>query len=268
MKGRVLIIAGSDPSGGAGIQADIKTVTALGGYAATAITALTVQNTLGVTAIRPVDADFVIDQMRAVLDDIGAEVVKIGMLGDVTLIEKVSEVLGDYRRKAPLPIVLDPVMVAKGGHRLVPDDALNALRRSLMPMADVLTPNVPEAEALSGLQIQDFEQMHHAAEMLLTLGARAVLLKGGHLDTDPVRDLLVSQASDKGFESPRVNTRHTHGTGCTLASAVAAGLAQGLTLQAAVMRARNYVYHAIRSNPGLGKGRGPLNHAQAGRAVS
>lgn len=261
MKGRILIIAGSDSGGGAGIQADIKTVTALGGYAATAITALTAQNTLGVEAVQPVDPRFITRQMRAVLADIGADAIKIGMLGTREAIDAVADVLDGL--DDDIPVVLDPVMVAKGGAPLLQPDAMAALKRRLLIRADVLTPNVPEAEHLTGMSLRDGVSMTEAAEILLTLGARAVLLKGGHLTGDKVVDLLATEEGLERFESPRLDSVHTHGTGCTLSSALATGLGQGMDLAAAVARAREYVWRAIDSAPGLGRGHGPLNHGHA-----
>lgn len=259
MRGRVLIIAGSDSGGGAGIQADIKTITALGAYAATAITALTAQNTLGVHGVHPVPLDFLRLQIECVLADIGADVVKTGMLADAPTIELVAGVLAE---QAPgVALVVDPVMVAKGGHALLDPDAVATLTRRLVPLATLLTPNLPEAEALSGLQIRDHPAMRRAAPALLALGAPAVLLKGGHLEGETVLDLLASEAGIEEFASARIATRHTHGTGCTLASAIAAGLAQGMTLSDAVARGRRYVHAAIATAPGLGAGHGPINHS-------
>ncbi len=260
--GRVLIIAGSDSGGGAGIQADIKTVTALGGYAATAVTALTAQNTLGVHGVLPVPPSFLRLQIDCVLDDLGADVVKTGMLDTPALIEVTSDCL---HRRGGIPLVLDPVMVAKGGQRLLRDDAVTILKRLLLPMATLLTPNLPEAEALVDARITDVAGMRRAAEVLLTLGVPAVLLKGGHLPGDTVVDLLVTEQGCEEFADLRIHTRHTHGTGCTLASAVATGLAQGKTLREAVVRARDYVRRAIAAAPGLGRGAGPLDHAVLGR---
>jgi len=260
MKGRVLIAAGSDSGGGAGIQADIKAVTALGGFAATAITALTAQNTLGVQGVMPVPPEFIRRQIRAVLSDIGADALKTGMLHDSPTIEAVCEELA---AGAPgVPLVADPVMVAKGGHRLLEPQAVETLKRRLVPLAAVITPNLPEAEVLAGMEIRDEAAMRHAAEALLTLGVPAVLLKGGHLDGPVVVDLLATEDGGiERFEAPRIETRHTHGTGCTLASAIAAGLAQGMALREAVVRARAYVRAAIAAAPGLGQGHGPLDHA-------
>ncbi len=257
MIGRVLVIAGSDSGGGAGIQADIKTAMALGAYATTAVTALTAQDTTGVHAVHPVPLAFLRQQIEVVLADIGADAVKTGMLGDAATIALVADLLAP----AGLPLVLDPVMVAKGGARLLAADAVAALKRHLLPLAAVLTPNIPEAEALTGMAITDLPAMHHAAEALLTLGVPAVLLKGGHMPGDRVIDLLATVNGTELFEHPRLQTRHTHGTGCTLATAIAAGLAQGMSLSPAVARAIAYVQAAIAAAPGLGAGHGPLNHA-------
>jgi hydroxymethylpyrimidine/phosphomethylpyrimidine kinase len=256
-KGRVLIIAGSDSGGGAGIQADIKTVTALGGYAATAVTAITVQNTLGVTGVHPIPPEIVEAQARAVLDDIGADAIKTGMLGDVAMVETVARILDSARA---LPAVIDPVMVAKGGSNLLAPGAVEAVRALLIPRAGLLTPNAPEAEALTGLPAQTTDDLRRAGEALLRLGARAVLMKGGHVPGDSVVDLLMTPDGETSFEGERLDTRHTHGTGCTLASACAAGLAQGLGLTEAVARAWAYVHEAMRRAPGFGAGHGPLDH--------
>ncbi|HSU06916.1 MAG TPA: bifunctional hydroxymethylpyrimidine kinase/phosphomethylpyrimidine kinase [Acetobacteraceae bacterium] len=259
MHGRVLVIAGSDSGGGAGIQADIKTITALGGYAATSITALTAQNTLGVHAVLPVPPDFVRQQIAVVLDDIGADAVKSGMLANAAIIEAVAEEL--TARAGRVPLVLDPVMVAKGGAALLATNAIAALKGRLLPLATVITPNLPEAEALSGIPITDLNGMRQAATALLAFGPAAVLLKGGHLPGDTVIDLLATKDETEEFVAPRIASRNTHGTGCTLASAVATGLAQGLKLRDAVLRARSYVRAAIASAPGFGAGHGPMNHA-------
>jgi hydroxymethylpyrimidine/phosphomethylpyrimidine kinase len=255
--GRVLIIAGSDSGGGAGLQADIKTVTMLGGYAATAVTALTVQNTLGVFAIQPVSQDFVRAQAVAVLDDIGADIIKTGMLGDPETVELVAQILDEYSQ---IPAVIDPVMVAKGGASLLSSEATLAVTRLLIPRAALLTPNAPEAETLTGLDVRDLDGMRKAGRRLLDLGCKAVLMKGGHVEGDQVRDLLLSGSDETVICNPRIDTRHTHGTGCTLASACATGLAMGLTLKDAVQRASDYVHAAIGAAPGLGNGHGPLKH--------
>ena len=259
MRGRVLVIAGSDSGGGAGIQADIKAITALDAFAATAITALTAQNTLGVHGVMAVPPAFIRQQIEVVLTDIGADVIKIGMLGDEATIGTVCDALADFA--ADVPVVLDPVMVAKGGQALLAADAVTSLRARLLPRAAVITPNLPEAEALTGLSIRSEADMRMAAMALLALGVPAVLLKGGHLESDTVVDLLATAAGTEAFSAPRISTRHTHGTGCTTASAVAAGLAQGLSLRDSVLRARAYVRASIGSAPGLGQGHGPLDHA-------
>jgi hydroxymethylpyrimidine/phosphomethylpyrimidine kinase len=259
VRGRVLIVAGSDSGGGAGVQADIKTVTMLDAYAATAITALTAQNTLGVFGVLPLAPDFIRRQLEVVLDDIGADAVKTGMLHDAAVIETLAAVLRE--RASGVPLVVDPVMAAKGGARLIEPDAIGALTQLLIPHAAVLTPNLPEAEILTGATISDVAAMRRAGERLLSLGCRAVLMKGGHLAGNTVADVLVGETATRVWESPRIDTRHTHGTGCTLASAIAAGLAQGLATEDAVERARLYVQRAIASAPGLGRGHGPLDHA-------
>jgi hydroxymethylpyrimidine/phosphomethylpyrimidine kinase len=264
MRGRVLICAGSDSGGGAGIQADIKAVTALGGFASTALTALTAQNTEGVHGIHEVPLEFVDQQIRVVLEDIGADCVKTGMLhgeGVIRVVIRALEAVG-----AEIPLVVDPVMVAKGGHRLLDPDALEALRDEMLPRARLVTPNIPEAELLVGLQINDLDDMRRAADRLLALGPRAVLLKGGHMEGEVLTDLLVTSEGVEKFSGPRLATRHTHGTGCSMASAIAAGIAQGLAVSRAVERARDYVHTAILTAPGLGRGHGPLNHAHTVRA--
>jgi hydroxymethylpyrimidine/phosphomethylpyrimidine kinase len=265
MNGRVLIVAGSDSGGGAGIQADIKTVTMLGAFAMTAITALTAQNTEGVFGVLPVDPAFIRQQMEVVLDDIGTDAIKTGMLHDEGVIRTVASVLEE--RAAAVPLVLDPVMVAKGGAPLIQPDAIDALKRRLIPRAAVLTPNLPEAEILCGRPIADLAAMRAAATSLMGLGCSAVLLKGGHLAGDTVHDLLATAAGIREWTSPRIVSRHTHGTGCTLASAIAAGLAQEMTVEASVERARDYVQRAIANAPGFGRGHGPLDHAHPLRAI-
>jgi hydroxymethylpyrimidine/phosphomethylpyrimidine kinase len=260
VRGRVLIVAGSDSGGGAGIQADIKTVTMLGGYAATAITALTAQNTEGVFGVLPIPPDFIRQQIEVVLDDIGADAIKTGMLHDTGVIETLAAVL--RQRAEAVPLVVDPVMAAKGGARLIDPESVEALKEQLIPLATVLTPNLPEAEILCGSAIANVAAMRAAGEQLLRLGCRAVLVKGGHLATDTVTDVLMTAAgSSRVWESSRIASRHTHGTGCTLASAIATGLAQSLALDDAVDRARDYVQRAIATAPGFGRGHGPLNHA-------
>ncbi|WP_292093938.1 bifunctional hydroxymethylpyrimidine kinase/phosphomethylpyrimidine kinase [Brevundimonas sp.] len=256
-KGRVLILAGSDSGGGAGIQADIKAVTMLGGFAATAITAITVQNTLGVHGVYPIPLEVIEAQAKAVLDDIGADALKTGMLGSVAVVETVAALI-DYA--GGVPAVVDPVMIAKGGSPLLEDRAVEAVRRLMIPRATLLTPNAPEAEALTGLTVADLDGQRRAGKALLALGAKAVLMKGGHVPGETVIDLLLTADGETVLESERIDTRHTHGTGCTLASACAAGIARGLPLPVAVAEAWAYVAEAIRRAPGLGAGHGPLDH--------
>lgn len=255
---RLLVIAGSDPSGGAGIQADLKTAQAFGVYAQTAITAVTVQNTLGVTGNHMVPPGTVRDQIIACLSDIGADAIKTGMLGNAEMVEMVAATLAEH---APdIPLVVDPVMVAKGGSSLLDDSAVTALKKKLLPLASLVTPNLPEAEVLTGISPTSEHRLRNAAMVLKMTGAGAVLFKGGHGEGAVVRDVLWRGDDFTPFESPRIETRHTHGTGCTLATAVACGLAQGLDLPAAAGRAIAYVQNAIRTAPGLGAGHGPLNH--------
>jgi hydroxymethylpyrimidine/phosphomethylpyrimidine kinase len=256
--GRVLIIAGSDSGGGAGVQADLKTITALGGYGACAITAVTVQDTLAVHDIFPIPASLIEAQARAVLDDIGADAIKLGMLGSAEVVETIARLLDS----APgTPAVVDPVMVAKGGERLLGKAALAAMRNLLVGRAALLTPNAPEAAALTGLAIASTDDLRRAGEALLRMGAAAVLMKGGHIAGPSVIDILMTDGGETTFEGARMAGPHTHGTGCTLASACAVGLAQGLTLEAAVARAWAYTAEAIRRAPGFGAGHGPLDHA-------
>ena len=255
--GRVLIIAGSDSGGGAGIQADIKAVTALGGFAMTAITAVTVQNTLGVFGVHPIPLETVEAQARVVLEDLGADAIKTGMLATAETAELAARLIVE----AGVPAVVDPVMVAKGGESLLERRAVEAVRSVLVPQAALLTPNAPEAEALTGLEVRNVDGQRRTGERLLQLGAKAVLMKGGHVAGERVVDLLMTSAGETVLEGERVQTRHTHGTGCTLASACAAGIAQGLALEAAVTRAWAYTAEAIRRAPGFGGGHGPLDHA-------
>ena len=256
--GRVLIIAGSDSGGGAGVQADIKTVTALGAYAATAITAITVQNTLGVHGVHAIPVAIVEAQVRAVLADIGADAIKIGMLGEVAMVEAVAGLIDAY---PGIPTVIDPVMIAKGGQPLLAGSAIRVLASLLVPRAALLTPNAPEASALVDRLVETTDDLRRAGDALLAMGAKSVLMKGGHIAGPTVTDILMTGSGETTFEGPRIDSRHTHGTGCTLASACAAGLAQGLTLEKAVARAWGYTAEAIRRAPGFGAGNGPLDHA-------
>ena len=263
LKGRVLIVAGSDSGGGAGIQADIKTVTALGGFAATAITALTAQNTQGVSAICAVPPDFIRQQIDAVLGDIGADAIKTGMLHTAEVVEAAVERIAAL---APdVPLVADPVMIAQTGAALLEDAAVDAVRRLLVPAATLLTPNAPEAARLAGVPVEDVEGQKRAAEALLRMGAKAVLVKGGHIGGDKVSDVLADETATRVLSANRIDTKHTHGTGCTLASAIATGLAQGLRLSQAVERARAYLWQALATAPELGRGQGPVNHVHTVR---
>jgi hydroxymethylpyrimidine/phosphomethylpyrimidine kinase len=256
-KGRVLIVAGSDSGGGAGIQADLRTVTALGGYGMTAITALTAQNTLGVFGVHPIPAEFVGQQMRVVLDDIGADAVKIGMLGNAEIVQVVVDVL-DSPPVCDIPLVLDPVLASTGGHALIDMNGLALLKSRLIPRACLVTPNLGEAEILTGIAVRDIDGMRRAAAAILAMGAGNILIKGGHLEGDVLTDVLVGREGEHIFRHQRIDTRHTHGTGCTLASAIATRIAQGTPLTQAVSDGCAYVQAAIRAAPGLGRGHGPL----------
>lgn len=258
---RVLTIAGSDSGGGAGIQADLKTFAALGCYGTSAITALTAQNTLGVAGIHPVPPAFAAAQITAVLGDIGTDAVKIGMLYSAELIRVVAEQL---RAFDAANIVLDPVMVAASGDKLLQDDAVAAVRECLMPLADVLTPNIPEAEVLVGHVLEGPEQIRAAAQILAEFGSRSVLIKGGHLGGETSDDLLYLSRDRRFVTIPagRIQSGNTHGTGCTLSSAIAAYLARGAGLEEAVRRAKEYIDQAIRAGAdyALGGGHGPVHH--------
>ncbi|MCF8039545.1 MAG: bifunctional hydroxymethylpyrimidine kinase/phosphomethylpyrimidine kinase [Desulfohalobiaceae bacterium] len=258
---RTLTIAGSDSSGGAGIQADLKTFSALGCYGMSVITALTAQNTTGVRSIHPVPASFVREQLQAVLDDLGTDAVKIGMLFSAEIIREVAGVLREYVLGR---IVLDPVMVAQSGDKLLEDRAVEAIKSELMPLASLVTPNLPEAEVLLGRKIQDLKDMQAAARDLAVSHCQAVLIKGGHLKEKQSTDLLYLRDEDRfvKLESDFIQTKNNHGTGCTLSSAVAACLARGLDPESAVRRAKDYISEAIRAGAGyrLGRGHGPVHH--------
>lgn len=258
-KGRVLVIAGSDPSGGAGIQADIKTITALGGYAAAAITALTAQNTTGVFGVVGTSPEFVKKQISLVLEDIGADCIKTGMMHSEMIVEAVAEALSCYGH---IPILVDPVMVATSGDALFDKkSAVMAIKEMLIPIATLVTANVPEAEILSGLRVNDKHSQIKAGEKIIACGAKNVLVKGGHMDGDVVQDILVlADGTYEIYEHDRIYTKNTHGTGCTLASAIACEIAKGVALKQSVKIASDYVHDAIRTAPGFGKGAGPLNH--------
>ena len=256
MKGRILIIAGSDPSGGAGIQADIKTVTALGGYAATAITSLTVQNTLGVTAVHPVSQRVIVDQINAVVSDIGVDAVKIGMIGNI---DAARGILGALE-SVTAPIILDPVLAATSGDALASEDLVGFLLSEFMPKTFLVTPNIPEAEKLTSLAIKTEDHQLQAGRRLVGLGAHAALVKGGHLVDPVITDILVTGDQEERFAHDRIETTSTHGTGCTLASAIATAVAQGMDLRGGVSRAISYLQKAIKTAPGYGDGAGPVNH--------
>ena len=260
-----LTIAGSDSGGGAGIQADLKTFAALGVFGTSALTAITAQNTTGVFGVEMVPVSLVVAQIEAVLDDLGADAIKIGMLGTAAVVEAVASVLAT-RRVAPL--VVDPVMIAKSRHRLLDEDAVAAMTRHLLPLASVVTPNAPEAEALTGRPVRTEAEARDAARRLHDFGPRAVIVKGGHLETDDVVDVLFDGHAFVEARGPRHATRHTHGTGCTFAAAIAAHLALGHDLPAAFRSSRDYLDGAIRHAPGLGRGAGPVDHFLRDRAES
>ncbi|HTS26593.1 MAG TPA: bifunctional hydroxymethylpyrimidine kinase/phosphomethylpyrimidine kinase [Bryobacteraceae bacterium] len=250
-----LTIAGSDPSGGAGIQADLKTFHQFGVYGEAAITLLTVQNSLGVFRVEVMSPDLVLEQIAAVVEDIPPGAAKTGALGSVEIVRAVARAAEDFR----FPLVVDPVMISKHGAPLLPDSAIAAVRQELLPKAALATPNVPEAEALTGLVIRTLDDMRQAACRIVSMGARAALVKGGHRQGDAT-DILFDGSEWRDFPAPRIAARHTHGTGCTYSAAIAAGLARGLPLASAVALAKRFIHDAIRDNPGLGRGCGPVNH--------
>ena len=252
-----LTIARSDSGGGAGIQADLKTFAAHGVYGTSAITAVTAQNTLGVTMWQALPADLVIAQIEAISEDIPPMAVKIGMLANAAIVEAVAATIAEL----DLPhVVLDPVMIAKGGARLLEEDAMLAIRTELIGRAHVVTPNLPEAEALSDVSIRNVDDMWRAARAILALGPRAVMVKGGHLEGRESIDVVAGPDDEFEIRLPRIDSRNTHGTGCTLSSAIAARLATGTSMREAIERAREYLDGAIRNAPAIGRGHGPLNH--------
>ena len=255
---RVLVIAGSDSGGGAGIQADIKTITMLGGFAMTAVTAITAQNTLGVQAIHPVPTDMITQQIRSVMEDIGADMIKIGMLGTAEIMRTVAEALRAYA--AGVPVILDPVMQAKGGAALLSPDAVNMLMDTMLPLATLVTPNIPEAESMSNLPVQSIADMEAAAAVIAKHTPGAVLVKGGHLESKELANVLYHAGTIEIFRFARLDSPHTHGTGCTLASAIAVLLAKGLSLSQAILQAESYVHGAILHAPSYGGGHGPMHH--------
>lgn len=251
-----LTIAGSDPSGGAGIQADLKTFHQFGVYGMAVVSLLTVQNTREVRAVSVLDPTLVQQQLRAVLDDLPPQAIKTGALGSAAVIEVVSDML----QESSAPLVVDPVMVSTHGRALLAQDAVDAVITKLMPLADIIMPNIHEAQLLTGIKMECMQDMHLAAERLSKLGARAVLVKGGHLTQGPCVDLLYAEGERILLESDRLDTPHTHGTGCTYAAAVCANLAKGLGLVESVQSAKDFILRAIESAPGLGGGHGPVNH--------
>jgi hydroxymethylpyrimidine/phosphomethylpyrimidine kinase len=250
-----LTIAGSDPSGGAGIQADLKTFHRFGVYGEAVITLITVQNTVRVSRVEVLPPELVEEQIRAVLEDVPPGAAKTGALGSTEVVREVARVAAEFS----FPLVVDPVMVSKHGRPLLPPDAIRAMRDELLPRAALVTPNVPEAEALTGIAIRGVEEMRRAAEEIRAMGPQAVLIKGGHLAGAAV-DGLWDGADWREFPAYRINTVHTHGTGCTYSAAITAHLARGLKLGDAVAEAKRFVHEAIRTNPGLGRGSGPVNH--------
>jgi len=250
-----LTIAGSDPSGGAGIQADLKTFHQFGVYGEAVITLLTVQNTVRLARVECVPAELVMAQLQAVLEDIPPQAAKTGALASHETVLALAEAAADFR----FPLVVDPVMISKHGQPLISTEAVAAVRDQLLPRAFLVCPNVPEAQELTGLPVRTIDEMRSAAKQLCEMGAKAALVKGGHLQDSAV-DVLYDGQDWREYVAPRLDTPHTHGTGCTLSAAITAELARGTALDAAVRRAKNYVTQAIRSNPGLGHGSGPLNH--------
>tara|TARA_B100000683_G_scaffold274387_1_gene322396 strand:+ start:56 stop:868 length:813 start_codon:yes stop_codon:yes gene_type:complete len=257
LNSKILIIAGSDSSGGAGIQADIKTVTSLGSYALTAVTAVTVQNTKGVNSVISISPNEIKNQILYSAQDIKPNAIKIGMLHSSVVVKKVLEALKKLKIKK---IVLDPVMVAKGGTKLIDEKAINFLKKNLIQKVSLITPNIPEAEVLTGIKIKNKEDMIFAANKLIDLGAKNVLIKGGHLKTKKVEDIFLNKSDFKVFTSIRHKTKNTHGTGCTLSSAITTFFSCGKTLKKACELGIKYVNLAIITNPKYGKGHGPINH--------
>jgi len=256
-RSKILIIAGSDSSGGAGIQADIKTVTTLGSYAMTAVTAITAQNTTGVSSVVPIHPKEIEKQIIFTCKDIKPDAIKIGMLHSSEVILSVIRALNKIKTKK---IILDPVMVAKGGFKLINEKAIKTLREKLMRRAYLITPNIPEAEVLTKTKIKNLEGMIHAANILLELGVKNVLVKGGHRNTKTMNDVFLSKKELKIFKNKKVKTKNTHGTGCTLSSAIATFFACGKTLNKSCELGIKYVNQSIRSNLNYGKGHGPINH--------
>ena len=258
----VLVIAGSDPSGGAGIQADLKTLTSFGVYGMTAITALTEQNSNGVFDILEIPIEFVVKQINCCLSDINANAVKIGMLHNADLISAVLEALfnNNIVSNKNVNIVLDPVMVAKGGHKLLKENAIDALKNFIKEAQPILTPNIPEAEILTGIKINNLKDMENVGREIINLGASHVILKGGHMKARVMTDLLINSSEIHSIETSKIITNHTHGTGCTMASALSASLAKSIDIRHSFEIAHKYVNNAIKTNPKFGRGNGPINH--------
>ena len=258
----VLVIAGSDPSGGAGIQADLKTLTSFGVYGMTAITALTEQNTNGVFDILEIPIEFVVKQINCCLSDINANAVKIGMLHSADLISAVLEALfnNNIVSNKKVNVVLDPVMVAKGGHKLLKENAIDALKNFIKVAQPILTPNIPEAEILTGIKINNLKDMKNVGKEIINLGASHVILKGGHMKARVMTDLLINSSEIHSIETSKIITNHTHGTGCTMASALSASLAKSIDIRHSFEIAHKYVNNAIKTNPKFGRGNGPINH--------
>ena len=257
IKSKILIIAGSDSSGGAGIQADIKTVTSLGSYAMTAITAITSQNTIGVKSIIPVNSKEISNQIEFTAKDIKPDAVKIGMLHSKEVINSVMKSLKKIKAKK---IILDPVMVAKGGKKLINEPAIKILKNKLLSKVDLITPNIPEAEVLTNSKISTIEDVILAGNYLIDLGAKNVLIKGGHLNYKNIQDVFISIREVIIFKNKKINTKNSHGTGCTLSSAITTYFSCGKTLKKSCEMAIKYVNQAISSGPKFGKGNGPINH--------
>ena len=257
LKSKLLIIAGSDSSGGAGIQADIKTATSLGVYAMTAITAITAQNTTGVKSIVPVSPKEIFNQISFSVQDIKPNSVKIGMLQNVGVIKEVIKAIKKYKLKN---IIIDPVMVAKGGHRLISNSSINYLRKKLLPFALLVTPNIPEAETLIKKRIHTLEDVIKAGKEILKFGPKFVLIKGGHVNKSFIEDVLISKNNIKIFKNKKIKTKNTHGTGCTLSSAIASFISKNYGMNESCRRSIQYVHKAILLNPKFGRGHGPINH--------
>ncbi|MGA3016604.1 MAG: bifunctional hydroxymethylpyrimidine kinase/phosphomethylpyrimidine kinase [Bryobacteraceae bacterium] len=262
MRPVALTIAGSDPSGGAGLQADLKTFHQFGVYGEAVVTLVTVQNSVRVSRVEVLPRDLVLEQIRAVVEDMPPDAAKTGALGSAEIVEAVARAAEEFG----FPLVVDPVMVSKHGLPLLPEAAVHAIRQHLLPRAALVTPNIPEAEALAGIPIRTLDDMRQAARRICAMGARAVLIKGGHASGEDSTDILFDGAEWRDFPAPRIVTRHTHGTGCTFSAAITAGLARGQALGEAVGCARRFIQEAIRTNPGLGRGAGPVNHFAKGGA--